>query len=370
MKVVTIIGARPQFIKASAISNAIMNYNKSISLKRDGIQEIIVHTGQHFHPNMSEIFFSELQMPEPNYNLGINNKTHGAMTGRMLEKIEKILLQEKPDLTLIYGDTNSTLAGALASVKLKTKIAHVEAGLRSFNRRMPEENNRVIADHCADYLFCTSKVAVSNLKKEGIINGKNGKRVFLTGDVMYDVLLKYLKNCENSSKIFSTNKLVKQHYVLVTIHRAENTDDVTNLTSILHGLEMIAATGMKVVIPIHPRTEQKVKEYGIKVNGLNFIPSVGYLDLLNLQKNAKMILTDSGGIQKEAYWLSVPCITLRKETEWTETVVSKWNRLVGSDEKRIYRSFSNTTKPKRHPNFYGDGRSANRIIAEIVRLFK
>lgn len=376
MKIITIVGARPQFIKASAVSDAIQRINSQKSVTTKTVKEIIVHTGQHFNSEMSDVFFKELKLPEPHYNLGINSKSHGAMTGRMLEKIEKILINEKPDLIIVYGDTNSTLAGALAAVKLKIRIAHIEAGLRSFNKKMPEENNRVIVDHCSDYLFCTSKTAVANLKREGIFDqrsqtneSKQSKSIFLIGDVMYDVFLKYLVQAENKSTILVKNNLSYQNYVLATIHRAENTDNPKNLISIFNGLRKIAATGIKVVIPVHPRTKNKIKDYGIKTEGFDLLQPLGYLDLINLGKNARMILTDSGGIQKEAYWLAVPCLTLRNETEWTETTSARWNKLVGNDERKIFNSFINFNTPEKHPSLYGDGKAAKYVVDELLKIF-
>jgi UDP-N-acetylglucosamine 2-epimerase len=322
MKILTVVGARPQFIKLAPLSKI---------LRENGINEIIVHTGQHYDENMNDLFFKELEIPEPDYNLGIGSGNHGEQTGRMLIEIEKIILKEKPELVIVYGDTNSTLAGALAASKLHIKLAHVEAGLRSFNKRMPEEINRVLTDHVSDILFCPTQTAVENLKNEGITNG-----VYLVGDVMFDALLHFSKISDMKSNILERLNIKPKEYYLVTIHRAENTDNYERLKNIL-----IAFSKMDeiVVFPIHPRTRKMINYYGLsdllENNNVKVIDPVGYLDMLKLEKNAKAILTDSGGVQKEAFWLKVPCITLRDETEWIETVNLGWNRLVGSNVEKI-----------------------------------
>jgi UDP-GlcNAc3NAcA epimerase len=322
MKILTVVGARPQFIKLAPLSKI---------LRENGINEIIVHTGQHYDENMNDLFFKELEIPEPDYNLGIGSGNHGEQTGRMLIEIEKIILKEKPELVIVYGDTNSTLAGALAASKLHIKLAHVEAGLRSFNKRMPEEINRVLTDHVSDILFCPTQTAVENLKKERITNG-----VYLVGDVMFDALLHFSKISDMKSNILERLNIKPKEYYLVTIHRAENTDNYERLKNIL-----IAFSKMDeiVVFPIHPRTRKMINYYGLsdllENNNVKVIDPVGYLDMLKLEKNAKAILTDSGGVQKEAFWLKVPCITLRDETEWIETVNLGWNRLVGSNVEKI-----------------------------------
>jgi UDP-N-acetylglucosamine 2-epimerase len=322
MKILTVVGARPQFIKLAPLSKI---------LRENGINEIIVHTGQHYDENMNDLFFKELEIPEPDYNLGIGSGNHGEQTGRMLIEIEKIMLKENPDLVIVYGDTNSTLAGALAASKLHVKLAHVEAGLRSFNKRMPEEINRVLTDHVSDILFCPTQTAVENLKNEGITNG-----VYLVGDVMFDALLHFSKISDIKSNILERLNIKPKEYYLATIHRAENTDNYERLKNILTAFSKLDEM---VVFPIHPRTRKMINYYGLddllENNNVKVIDPVGYLDMLKLEKNAKAILTDSGGVQKEAFWLKVPCITLRDETEWIETVNLGWNRLVGSNVEKI-----------------------------------
>jgi len=322
MKILTVVGARPQFIKLAPLSKF---------LRENGVNEIIIHTGQHYDENMNDLFFKELEIPEPDYNLGIGSGNHGEQTGRMLIEIEKIMLKENPDLVIVYGDTNSTLAGALAASKLHIKLAHVEAGLRSFNKRMPEEINRVLTDHVSDILFCPTQTGVENLKNEGIVNG-----VYLVGDVMFDALLHFSKVSDMKSNILERLNIKPKEYYLATIHRAENTDNYERLKNILTAFSKMDEM---VVFPIHPRTRKMINYYGLddllENDNVKVIDPVGYLDMLKLEKNAKAILTDSGGVQKEAFWLKVPCITLRDETEWIETVNLGWNRLVGSNVEKI-----------------------------------
>lgn len=339
MKIVTIVGARPQFIKASPVSAA---------LRHAGFDEIIVHTGQHFDARMSDVFFEELDIPRPKYNLEVNSLGHGAMTGRMLEGIEQALKSERPDVTLIYGDTNSTLAGAIASAKLHIPVAHVEAGLRSFNRGMPEEINRVLADHVSALLFCPTRTAVQNLKKEGISNG-----VHMVGDVMYDVTLAAVRRASARSRILDDLMLERGSYAVATIHRAENTDDPARFARIIEWLSESART-LPVVMPVHPRT-QKLIEAVPNLHGVRTLPPVGYLDMCWLIHNASAVFTDSGGLQKEAYFHKVPCVTLRDETEWVETVEAGWNRLWTVDEYR----------PRSDIDDYGTGQ-ASQIIARLL----
>jgi UDP-GlcNAc3NAcA epimerase len=321
-KIVTVLGARPQFVKASVVSRA---------LRAAGLSEVLVHTGQHFDDNMSEVFFTELDIPRPDYNLAVHGGGHGAMTGRMLERIEDVLLEEKPDRVLVYGDTNSTLAGALAAAKLHIPVAHVEAGLRSFNRRMPEEINRVLTDHVADLLFTPTDTASANLRQEGIAD----ERIHQVGDVMYDAALHYGALADERSTVLDRLGVTRGQYVLATVHRAENTDDESRLRAIFGGLQQVAAE-LDVILPLHPRTRGRLSDAGIRTNGrLRMIDPVGYLDMIALEKNARVIATDSGGVQKEAFFFRVPCVTLRDETEWVETVELGWNVLVPARDAAV-----------------------------------
>ena len=351
MKIASIIGARPQFIKAKPIID---------ELRRKKIEHILVHTGQHYDYGMSKIFFDELDIPEPNYDLGVGSHTHGKQTALMLEKTEKVLLKEKPDIVTVYGDTNSTLAGALAAVKLSIPVAHIEAGLRSYRLDMPEEVNRVLTDRISNFLFCPTKTAVKNLKNEGIVKG-----VYLVGDVMYDAFLDSQKLL-NKRKILSMLKLKPKEYLLLTIHRQENTDNLENLKSILTAS---VETKERVVFPIHPRTKKAIKKNELgNFENLIFIEPVSYLDMLSLEKNAKKILTDSGGIQKEAYWFNIPCITLRNETEWVETVETRWNVLVGCNPEQIVEAVKTTRPGSEDRTSYGDGRATQRIVKELLKF--
>lgn len=352
MKIVTILGARPQFIKAAAVSRVISRNNI--------VTEVIIHTGQHFDFNMSGVFFAELGIPTPKYHLDVNNCSHGAMTARMLEKIESILLHEKPDWVVVYGDTNSTLAGALAASKLNIKLAHIEAGLRSFNMKMPEEQNRVITDHLSTLLFCPSKAAQENLQKEGL--PRIGSRIHVTGDVMYDAVL------------FHANQYSKEYtdlpkkFALCTIHRAENTDTPKALKDIVMALNRIHREQIPVILPLHPRTRLKLQEYSIPLQ-VNIIEPQGYQDMLNLIRKCDIVLTDSGGLQKEAYFMKKPCVTLRNETEWVELVKAGANIIAGQDEEIIFESTKDMLK-KNHTfceNIYGDGKSSEKIIEELLR---
>lgn len=316
-RIMTVVGARPQFIKAAAVSR---------HLQDQGLKEVLVHTGQHYDANMSDIFFRELGLKAPGYHLGIGSGGHGAQTGEMLKAIESVLLQERPDLVMVYGDTNSTLAGALAAAKLHIPVAHVEAGLRSYNRNMPEELNRVLTDHLSDLLFAPSSLACDNLKREGI----QGASVLMSGDVMYDIALRMGALADQESRILENLKLSSRGYVLATVHRAENTDHPERLLAILYGLEAVARK-LPVLFPMHPRTRKLLVAAGMaapREPGMRWTDPVGYLDMIQLEKHARLIATDSGGVQKEAYFQQVPCVTLRDETEWTELVDLGWNRLV------------------------------------------
>jgi UDP-N-acetylglucosamine 2-epimerase len=361
MKIVTIIGARPQFIKVAAVSRAIAAHNRltpnslPMTPYPSPITEIIIHTGQHYDDGMSAIFFRELEMPKPKYNLNIGSGSHGLQTGRMLIAIEEVLLKEKPDWVLIYGDTNSTLAGALAAAKLHIRIAHVEAGLRSFNRLMPEEINRIVADQLSRMLFCPSQVAVNNLVMEGITKG-----VLITGDVMADALQFAAAKVSTNSDILNRLDLQPQSYLLATVHRAENTDNNERLKNILLAFEAINEV---IVFPVHPRTRNFLQSKGYQPpKNVRLIDPVGYFDIIALEKSARILLTDSGGMQKEAYWLKVPCITLRDETEWVETVEAGWNVISGADQNKIGNAVQNFTPSAEHPSLYGDGHAAEKII--------
>jgi UDP-GlcNAc3NAcA epimerase len=350
-KIVTILGARPQFIKAAAVSRAI---------RQSSLQEIIVHTGQHFDNNMSDVFFKEMEIPLPDYNLNINSLGHGAMTGRMMEEIEKIIQKEKPDAVMVYGDTNSTIAGSLAAKKLQVKVAHVEAGLRSFNMAMPEEINRILTDRISDYLFCPTQTAISNLEKEGFANFKC--RIENVGDVMYDTSLYYGKQADNKAVFAKGLKLQPESYVLCTVHRQENTDDPIRLKSIFEALNEINQY-KKVVLPLHPRTRKIIEATGIKPDFL-IIDPVGYFDIIYLMKNASLIMTDSGGMQKEAFFFNKYCLTMRDETEWVELVDNHVNYLVGAQKKSILNGFKSLiSKPfKTIEPLYGDGNASGKIV--------
>jgi len=330
LKIVTIVGARPQFIKAAAVSRVIRDQYP------DEFEEIIVHTGQHFDENMSRVFFDDLDIPEPKFNLEISGGSHGAMTGRMLESIEQVLVDEKPDWVLIYGDTNSTLAGALAASKLHIPVAHVEAGLRSFNMRMPEEINRILADRVSTLLFCPTDTAVKNLEEEGFKSG-----VHNVGDVMYDAALFYRARAERHSNIHQKLGLEKGRYVLATCHRAENTDNRSNLSQILDALVDISKDA-PVVLPIHPRTAKLIVDYGFQeqMKHLLVAEPQPFLDMIALERDSKVILTDSGGVQKEALFYGVPCITMREETEWVETVELGCNFLAGASRAKIIDAYN------------------------------
>jgi len=346
MKVVTIVGARPQFIKAAAISREL----------RTRHQEILVHTGQHYDYEMSGIFFDGLDMPAPDVNLGVGSGSHGAQTGAMLKGIEDLLLSEHPDWLLIYGDTNSTLAGALSAAKLSIPVVHIEAGLRSFNRCMPEEINRVVADHLSDLLLCPSDTAVRNLAAEGI-----SQNVHVVGDVMLDVLnWAKPRAAAKPPEILHRLGVAKNSYLLTTIHRSENTDDITHLSSILSAFNLLDEP---VIFPVHPRARKVIARAKCQLRShVHLIDPVGYLDMVTLAGSARLILTDSGGLQKEAYWLGVPCLTLREETEWVETVEAGWNILVGSDREKVIQAVNSFVPASAGPSLYGDGRAAARCV--------
>lgn len=360
LKLVTVVGARPQFIKAAAVSRAIAANNAASGSTR--ISERIVHTGQHYDANMSEVFFRELEIPPPAVNLEIGSGTHGAQTGAMLQRLEETLTAERPDWVLVYGDTNSTLAGALAAAKLGIPVAHVEAGLRSFNRAMPEEINRVVTDRLSSLLLCPTRQSVANLIAEGIEDGMRQ-----TGDVMYDSVLFHADRAKQNRDVFARAGVTAGEYVLATVHRAENADDVGRLAEIIAGL---SASRLPVVMPVHPRTRARVAEAGVRLNGsIRAMEPVGYLEMLALERAARAIVTDSGGVQKEAYFLGVPCVTVREETEWVELVEAGWNRLVGADRAAIAAGLawaSASDRPPKGVGLYGDGRAAEKVVAELI----
>lgn len=344
MKILTVVGARPQFIKLAPVSR----------LLRRQHHEVLVHTGQHYDDEMSALFFRELELPEPDHNLGVGSGPHGQQTAAMLSGIERLVLEEKPDWVLVYGDTNSTLAGALAAAKLKVPLAHVEAGLRSYDKGMPEEINRVLADHVSDLCFCPTDQAVSNLEREGIVSN-----VHQVGDVMYDVFRQYAEVAARQT-ILRDLQLEPHSYLLATIHRAENVDEPARLQRILTGL---GRAGSPVVLPIHPRTRAALQRSSWAVpEQIRLIDPVGYLEMLALEQAARLILTDSGGVQKEAYFVGVPCITLRDRTEWTETVHAGWNTLAGSDPDRIAAAVRAVDPPAARPTLFGDGRASEKIV--------
>ena len=361
IKILTILGARPQFIKAGSISREIAKYKE--------IEEIIVHTGQHYDANMSDIFFDEMQIPKPNYFLGIGGKSHGAMTGQMIEKIEEVALSEKPDWIMVYGDTNSTLAGAIVASKLHIKLAHIEAGLRSFNMKMPEEVNRILTDRVSNILFCPTDTAIQNLKNEGYEN--LDCKIVKSGDVMQDGAMFY-KNLA-----LKPNIEIKNSFILCTIHRAENTDDETRLRSIFEALNEIAKE-KQIILPLHPRTKKllenlQTKNQKLLTKNLTIIDPVGYLEMVWLIDNCDLVMTDSGGLQKEAYFFEKQCITLRDETEWVELVECGANRLVGADKEKIVSSYQLLVSSENSKNYklwakdlYGAGKASENIIKEII----
>lgn len=356
MKIVTIVGARPQFVKAAAVSKVLC--------KRKEINEVILHTGQHFDHNMSKIFFDEMNIPQPKYNLNINSLSHGAMTGKMLEEIEKILQIEKPNYVLVYGDTNSTLAGALAAKKMHIKVIHIEAGLRSFNMEMPEEINRILTDRISDFLFCPTKEALKNLRNEGF-NSFNSKKI-IVGDVMEDAALFFEKSSPSIMELSDKYKLDLRNYFLCTIHRAENTNNQIRIKEIVEGLNQLAVSN-KIVIPVHPRTENILRSFNISKE-IILIEPVGYLEMISLIKNSNLVLTDSGGLQKEAYFFNKYCVTLRDQTEWVELVNNGFNFLVGANSSQIIRTVEELKEKEfvKHIDLYGGGKASERILKCLI----
>ena len=351
MNIITIVGARPQFVKAAVVSREISTH--------DDIHETIIHTGQHFDPNMSDLFFEEMRIPAPGYNLNINSLSHGAMTGKMLEEIEKVLLNKKPDWVLVYGDTNSTLAGALAAKKLHIRVAHVEAGLRSFNMTMPEEINRILTDRISDILFCPTETAIRNLQNEGFDHFDS--RVVLSGDVMLDAALFY-RQYSRPPQIE-----LKRDFVLATLHRAENTDTPEYLSEIIRALETISRE-QDVLLPLHPRTRAKLEAsgYNTRLSPIRFIDPVGYLEMIHLLDKCLLVMTDSGGLQKEAFFFRKYCITLRNETEWTELVDHGYNALAGNSYDRIIQAYREQPHPDFSTPLYGDGHAAKVIVDTLI----
>ena len=353
----TVVGARPQFIKAAALSRAITEAGR--------IKQVLVHTGQHYDDAMSAVFFQELAIPAADYELGVAGGTHAEMTGRMLVGIEQLLLQEKPDALLVFGDTNSTLAGALAAAKLNVPVAHVEAGLRSFNRQMPEETNRIVTDRLATWLFCPTEAAIANLRREGMADSAE-----LVGDVMFDATLYYAERAEQSSGIITRLQLTPGEYVLATCHRAESTDTKDALSAIVDALAAIAVDRV-VIFPMHPRTRKALASFGLaeRLGAVRVIDPVSFLDMVALERNARVILTDSGGVQKEAFFHGVPCVTMRDETEWVETVALGRNHLGGRTSERIAAAFAAALRQpvdRNVPKPYGNGDASRRIEASLA----
>ncbi len=379
MKIAHIVGARPQFIKYFPVHRAFDEFSKNSDIK---VKEILIHTGQHYDYAMSEVFFKEFGIKSPDYHLGVGSGYHGQQTGQIIAKTEEVLLKERPDVVVVYGDTNSTLGGALTAIKLHIPVVHVEAGLRSFNKRMPEEINRVLTDHVSTVLLCPSEIAVKNLRKEGFTEiaceGKlippdiqlstyrvdlSSPLVFNVGDVMYDVLLHALSVAESKSRILETLQLTPKSYALMTIHRAENTDNPVKLDELFKYVNNVASLS-EIIFPVHPRTKKTLDELKVASYGkIRMIEPVGYFDMIWLLKNSAIVFTDSGGLQKEAYWLEIPCVTLREETEWVETVESGCNVLYKEYDATFHKLLFRR-------NFYGDGKAAQRIVNVITQLFR
>jgi len=356
IRVLTIVGARPQFIKAAAISAAIVEHNQHNECL---IEEFIIHTGQHYDQNMSDVFYEQLHIPKPVDNLNLGDLSHGEMTGRMIISIEEKIQEYEPDYLLLYGDTNSTLAGAVAGSKMNVRIVHVEAGLRSYNRKMPEESNRVLTDHASHLLFCPTRSAVEILKGEGIT-----KDVYHVGDVMYDAAINFKETAKKHSSILKTLKLERDGFYLATIHRPENTNDKNKLLSIFTALTELSSQ-QPVALSLHPGTRTKIEEFGIKTDKIKVIEPLSYFDMIVLESSASVIITDSGGIQKEAYFHKVPCVTMRDETEWIETVEAEWNQLVGSNSEAIIQAVKTAIPNNNEIDDYGKGDAAEKIVAII-----
>ena len=362
MRIITIVGARPQFVKAAMVSRAILNHNRNNDYP---VEECMLHTGQHYDEIMNAVFFEKMEIPQPLWQLNCGGGSHAEMTAGMLVEIEKVLQENHPDYVLVYGDTNSTLAGALAATKLHIPVVHVEAGLRSFNRQMPEEINRVLTDHVSSRLFCPTYAAVGNLKQEGITEG-----VYHVGDVMYDAAITFGKIAEQTSTVLSSLRLETKQFYLCTVHRAENTDDSERLSQIIQALIEVARPDCPVVLPLHPRTKKYLNIWQLysKIEhnkAIRLIEPVDYLDMIMLEKQAKTILTDSGGIQKEAYFHRTPCVTLRDETEWVETITAGWNQLAGYRKENILFCIENKIR-QTEIDEYGDGYAADKIVQTLL----
>lgn len=359
-RIATVVGARPQFVKAAVLSR---------ELKKSGMfEEVLIHTGQHYDLNMSQVFFDEMDIPMPNYQLQVSNLDHGAMTGRMMEEIETIIKEIKPQAVLVYGDTNSTLAGALVAVKLHIPVIHVEAGLRSFNLEMPEEINRILTDRISKLLLCSTQKGIDNLRTEGFES--MGKSVVLAGDIMEDSARYYLEKSKTVSRILEELNLDLDKFVLLTCHRAENTNHPGRMNSIIEGINLVAEMN-KVVWPVHPRTKELIKKYSLHSNIL-LIEPVGYFDMLQLIENAKMILTDSGGLQKEAYFFNKFCVTLRDQTEWVELIENGFNKIVGADTQAIVEAYNAFAEQPfiKHIQLYGEGMAGKNMVRAIVAMFE
>ncbi len=354
MKIASIIGARPEFIKEAPLVKELRKRHK----------EIIIHTGQHYDYEMSKVFFDGLNIPEPDYNLGVGSGSHGKQTSEMMTKLEKVMLKEKPDLAIVSGDTNTTVAGALSASKLNIKLAHIESGMRSYDRKMPEEINRVVTDHISDILFCSTNTALQNLRKEGIT-----KNVFNVGDVMIDTIKQNITIADRKSNILKKLNLKTKNYIVATVHRASNTDNKENLFNIINAF---IDSKEKIVFPVHPRTEKFIRNYSLdkklKNSKVITIKPLGYIDMLILEKNTKKILTDSGGMQKESYFFKVPCITLRDTTEWIETVNDGWNILTGANKSKILKAIKNFNPKGKQTEKYGNGNASKNIVSVINRI--
>lgn len=375
MKFLTVVGARPQFIKAAVVSRAVRS--RMATLHDSSLREVLVHTGQHYDASMSQVFFDELDIPKPDHHLGVGSGSHGIQTGAMLERLESVMLKEKPDMVLVYGDTNSTLAGALAAAKIHIPVAHVEAGLRSFNRRMPEELNRVMTDHVSTLLFCPTQTAIDNLRAEGLPHVKRPEvKVIRTGDVMFDAALFYGARADGRPLPTEFEGLPNSGFILATIHRAENTDDPAALGRLLEALERIGERLMPVVWPVHPRTrhlidkDEGLRRIGTRARHLRMIEPLGYLDMVTAERRARLVLTDSGGVQKEAFFHGKPCVTMRTETEWVELVDAGWNVIAGTEPGAIMtaveKMLSAQLDPAGRPPLYGDGHAGEAILEALI----